>query len=111
MQPVNPSHRWSWLVAWFQARRRKRTLEVRIELSSDGHGRLTWLRTEPSPGQYLICYSADGTSFNDAYDGTSGGATTYDASGVPGYFRVVLANEDDGSPEPPYSNVVFSDGL
>ena len=108
MHPVKQNCRRSWLAVWLQDRRRNRTPVVRIELSSDGHGHLSWLCNEVVPLGFTICHSFDGVSWNDSFDGADG--CQANESGCPGYFRVARSDEE-GQVIPPYSNVVYSDGL
>ena len=110
MQLVKPNSKRSWLAVWLQDRRRKRASAVRLDLWSDGHGRLSWSCNVYSPDGFGICQSDDGVNWNDAYDGAGDTDTSRDESGAAGYFRIVRTDEQ-GVVMLPYSNVVYSDGL
>jgi hypothetical protein len=100
----------SWLACWLQDRRRKRASAVHLQLWSDGHGHLIWWCSIYWGYGLTICHSADGVTWNDYYDGADTDDPGKNASGDPGYFRIALTDEN-GFVMPPYSNVVYSDGL
>lgn len=108
MQQVKQNSRRFWLAVWLQDRRRNRTPVVRIELSSDGHGYLTWLCNVDVPLGFTVCHSFDGVAWNDSFDGSDGSQAN--ENGCAGYFRVARSDEE-GRVILPYSNVVYSDGL
>jgi hypothetical protein len=108
-----------WLAKWLQKRRRKRA--PAILLKSDGHGRLTWTINfipqcdDSQPGlpynTVEIYLSADGVTWSShGFDGGDLYPGYYDGSGNQGYFRICIVDWG-GLDVPPYSNVVYSDGL
>ena len=106
----------AWLASWVQMRRRHRisppSLPERvIHLTSDGHGQLVWALNFPVVFEDMgIFFSEDGSTNWDSYDGEYAHVGFRGCNGVEGYFRVAIVDYD-GEPIPPYSNVVFSDGL
>jgi hypothetical protein len=112
------STRPGWLrAAWHALRRQKRRRalrfappEVSLVLSSDGHGRLTWVMTGSTAWDSVsIYFSTDGVAW-ESFDSWYLAAGSRDCSGNAGYFRICLGDWD-GNDVPPYSNVVYSDGL
>ena len=112
-------NRRGWL-AWFLQKRRRERLPA-ILLASDGHGHLTWTYNfiPPSdnsqPGvpydSINIYFSSDGVTWGSSpFDGWDLAAGNRDCSGVAGYFRICIC-DDNGVDVPPYSNAVYSDGL
>jgi hypothetical protein len=83
---------------------------VVLVLSSDGHGRLTWTCNVTSEYAFTIGYSADGSDWEDYYDGSNPDVLNRDMSGLAGYFRVARTDEE-GLVMLPWSNTVYSDGL
>jgi len=80
-----------------------------IVLSSDGHGRLSWVLGHNYGWGLNVYHSVDGVTWGDLYDMPDAGANGADESGVAGYFR--LCQRDGlGSDIEPYSNAVHSDG-
>ena len=110
MQRVTQSRSRSWLACWLQDRRRKRASAVRLDLWSDGHGRLGFSCNVYASGGLTVCYSEDGVNWDDFYDGMDSSDTSRDESGVAGYFRIARTDLE-GLVMLPYSNVVYSDGL
>ena len=106
----------AWLAIWLQHRRRARAVvppeppAFTIVLSSDGHGNLTWTLTSPSEWGFNVYKSDDGVTWGHTYDGVDAGELSRDCSGEAGYFRICQCDWD-GVDIPPYSNVVYSDGL
>ena len=83
--------------------------ENTIVLSSDGHGRLSWVLGHNYGWGLNVYRSDDGVAWGELYDMPDAGANGADESGVAGYFR--LCQRDGlGSDIEPYSNAVHSDG-
>jgi hypothetical protein len=108
-----------WLAKWLQKRRRKRAPAIR--LTSDGHGRLSWTINfipqddDSQPGMPYdtveIYRSDDGVTWGGhGFDGGNLYPGYWDGSGNQGYFRICIVDWQ-GFDVPPYSNVVYSDGL
>jgi hypothetical protein len=106
----------TWLALEEQKRRRARGADASpapaILLISDGHGRLIWTLNFTTDCDNINIYlSDDGVTWGtDAYDGWFLSAGARECTGVPGYFRICVC-DPNGQDVPPYSNVVYSDGL
>jgi hypothetical protein len=116
---ISKISRRGWLAKWLQKRRRKRA--PAILLTSDGHGRLSWTinfipqcdDSQPNlPYNTIEIYrSDDGVTWSgNGFDGGDLYPGHWDGSGLQGYFRISIVDWG-GYPVPPYSNVVYSDGL
>jgi hypothetical protein len=112
--PMTRGQRRVWLALKEQMRRRARVAAMNlpaIVLSSDGHGHLTWTMNFETNVGFVIYYSADGVTWDgDGVDGAENSQSTANESGIAGYFRISPCDEN-GYGIPPYSNVVYSDGL
>jgi hypothetical protein len=97
-------------------RRRHGTLPLQlpervIHLTSDGHGRLVWALNFPVVHEEMSIYrSDDGITGWTSYDGEHASVGYRSCTGDEAYFRVAMIDWE-ANPLPPFSNVVFSDGL
>jgi hypothetical protein len=106
MTKIPTINRRGWLAMWLQKRRRARALI----LASDGHGHLTWICNVDVLFGFQIYHSNDGVNW-DNYDVQYPNLFYRDCGGQSGYFRISRIGNEDGDPIPPYSNMVYSDGL
>jgi len=105
-----------WLALEEQKRRRKRAAALgqpvpAIVLTSDGHGRLTWLPNFPTDAQFNIYKSPTQQIQGGPFANPQSGDRYRDLTGTdPAWFCVVQC-DDNQNDIPPYSNWVYSDGL
>ena len=85
------------------------TVIAQLVLSSDGHGHLTWSCNFIVDTAFIIQRSDDGVNWSD-YDAQDCDKFYRDSSGYAGFYRIAIGDED-GNAVPPYSNMVYSDGL